>query len=168
MSFYVVDTNVPKVANGKSEQASAHCTLACIRALQDIIEHGIILLDEGSLILAEYMGNLSMSGQPGPGDAFMKWVWDNQGKADRCRRVKLTPKPDGPDSFAEFPDDPELKRFDRSDRKFVAVALASGKKPEILNAVDPDWQECLASLERHGVRVRFLCPKDLARLRSHR
>jgi len=50
-----------------------------------------------------------------------------------------------------------LARFDRSDRKFVAVALASQLNPNVLNATDTDWwhyRECLA---KHGVRVVFLC-----------
>ena len=33
MSVFVVDTNVPVVANGKSDQADPDCVIACIQAL---------------------------------------------------------------------------------------------------------------------------------------
>jgi hypothetical protein len=71
----------------------------------------------------------SSAGQPGPGDAFFKWLWDNQGHLDHCRQVSITRMKGGSRSFEEFPDDPDLARFDREDRKFVAVAIASGEQP---------------------------------------
>ncbi|HSU82609.1 MAG TPA: hypothetical protein VLR69_09330, partial [Thermoanaerobaculia bacterium] len=55
--------------------------------------------------------------------------------------------------------DPDLAAFDPSDRKFVAVAVASGEQPEILNASDTDWWHHREALSRHGVEVRFLCPQ---------
>ena len=59
----------------------------------------------------------------------------------------------------EFPDDPALTGFDSSDRKFVAVAVASEIQPALLNATDTDWWEYRVELERHGVNVHFLCPE---------
>ena len=61
--------------------------------------------------------------------------------------------------FKNFPDDPDLDDFDPDDRKFVAVALASGTAPEILNASDTDWWNYRRPLERHGINVKFLCPE---------
>ena len=75
MSFSVVDTNVPIVANGKSDQADPNCVIACIDALFEIHDQGMIILDDARLILQEYMRHLSLAGQPGAGDYFMKWVW---------------------------------------------------------------------------------------------
>jgi len=63
-----------------------------------------------------------------------------------------------PDDFEEFPGDPELAGFDRSDKKFAAVAVTSENDPDVLNAVDADWWHYRQPLERHGVRIRFLCP----------
>lgn len=71
--------------------------------------------------------------------------------------MTLTPDPDR--GFREFPDDPELAGFDWDDRKFVAVALAVGADPAILNASDTDWWLGREGLERHGVQVVFLCPE---------
>jgi len=109
------------------------------------------------LILGEYRRNLSPSGQPGSGDAFFKWLWNNQGNHDHCRRVNITPHDNR--GFAEFPDDPELEPFDNDDRKFVAVALASHNAPPILNATDSDWWEHRVALEGHGIRIKSLCPE---------
>jgi hypothetical protein len=148
----VVDVNVPIVANGQSPQADLPCVSACVDALAEIVGHGMIVLDDGRQILSEYQHYLSPAGQPGLGDAFMQWVWEHQAVENRCEQV----------SSAEFPQDPELRTFDPSDRKYVAAALASHNQPEILNAVDPDWWQHRAALARNGVRVRFLCPQHMA------
>jgi hypothetical protein len=88
----------------------------------------------------------------------MKWVWQNQGAADRCEQVHITPMPSDPENFHEFPSDTRLASFDRSDRKFVAVAKASQKCPTILNATDSDWWDHRVALAENGVVVEFLCP----------
>jgi hypothetical protein len=161
MRGYVVDTNVPVVANGRNEQADPDCVIACIDSLANVREHGVVVLDGGMQILYEYMRNISMSGQPGPGDLFMKWVWTVQADVSRCERVQLTLREGNSGDFAEFPDDADLIHFDRSDRKFVAVALKSANKPEVLNAVDSDWSIHHAALERAGVSITFLCPQHV-------
>ncbi|MBI4667587.1 MAG: hypothetical protein HY747_00110 [Elusimicrobia bacterium] len=117
MNAFVVDVNVAIVANGnKSPQADMDCISACASALQDIVENGAIVLDNGMRILKEYQQYLIPAGQPGLGDAFMQWVWENQSVANRCERVVLTPIRDVEDEFLQFPNDPELRDFDRSDR----------------------------------------------------
>ena len=156
MIFNVVDTNVPIVANGQSEQACPRCVNACIDALQVIIDEGVVVIDDARRILKEYMNNLSLSGQPGTGDAFMKWVFDNQANVERCERVQITE--DETRGFDEFPDDPRLRNFDRSDRKFVAVALTSRNNPEVLNAVDSDWWDARKALADCGLKIRFVYP----------
>lgn len=155
----VVDTNVAVVANGKTSQAGIDCISACITELGEIRAHRRVFVDHDGLILEEYRRHLSPSGQPGPGDAFFKWLWDNQGNLRHCKPVEITPLDGNGQSFAEFPDDPALAGFDRDDRKFVATALASGGHPPILNASDTDWWNYRVALSRHGVKVRFLCPE---------
>lgn len=158
MTAYVIDTNVAVVANGRAEQASPKCVLNCITQLREVQLQGRVVLDDGMQILREYMNNLSMSGEKGAGDYFMKWVWQNQAVPERCERVKLTPRSGTSDDFAEFPVDTRLGGFDRSDRKFVAVALASPSDPIVLNATDSDWWEYRELLAGHRIRIRFLCP----------
>jgi len=152
----VVDTNVPIVANGRSPQAAPACILACIDALDDLRLHRTIVLDNLGRITEEYRKNLSARGQPGVGDAFFKWVWQNQANTTHCEIVEICPRGSGED-YEEFPDDPGLARFDHSDRKFVAVALASRLDPSVLNATDTDWWHYRESLAKHGVRIVFLC-----------
>jgi len=160
MDAFVVDTNVPVVANGGTEQAGPMCIAACISALETIEQEGMIVLDDGGRILREYLCYLSPSGQPGVGNLFMKWTWQNQAVVECCKQVPITPTDPDETSFVEFPNDPDLEGFDPSDRKFVAVALASKCQPEVLNAVDSDWWHYRAPLERHGIRIRFLCPEQ--------
>lgn len=155
----VIDTNVPIVANEKHNEASPDCVIACLDALKLAREQQIVLLDDGLHILNEYRGKLSLSGQPGAGDLFMKWVWNNQANEEFCKQVSITPIGGNHGDFKEFPRDPRLKRFDRNDRKFVAVALASKRNPEIINASDTDWWIHKVALEDHGLRLSFLCPE---------
>ena len=153
----VVDTNVPLVANGKAEQADLKCEVACVRKLIQIQSEQRTLLDDKMLIMGEYRRNLSHSGQPGVGDAFFKWLWENQANEQHCRIVPLTIHSDR--GFVEFPDDARLSSFDLADRKFVAVALASGTGPKVLNATDTDWWHDRQVLAEHGIQIVFLCPE---------
>jgi hypothetical protein len=157
-----MDTNVAIVANGKTPQAGDGCVATCIETLLALRERQRLLLDDLGLILDEYRRHLSPSGQPGPGDAFFKWLWDNQGNPEHCRKVQVTPTADSR-KFEEFPNDRELARFHPKDRKFVAVAIASRENPLILNAADTDWWDYREALNRHGFELRFLCPELMGR-----
>ncbi|HSG40959.1 MAG TPA: hypothetical protein VLE27_15070 [Thermoanaerobaculia bacterium] len=157
----VMDTNVAVVANGRTPQASQECVAACVQSLRMLRDRHTVLLDDLGRIFDEYRRHLSPSGQPGLGDAFFKWLWDNQCNPGHCRQVRITPTNDDR-GFEEFPDDPALSDFDPSDRKFIAVAIASGETPPILNASDTDWWNHREALSRNGVTVRFLCPELMA------
>lgn len=155
----VVDTNVAVVANGnKTEQANEKCMSVCRGKLRQIQEGSLfLLLDDRDMIFEEYRKHLSPSGQPGLGDVFFKWLWQNRYNDEYCRRISITPHKCR--EFEEFPDDPCLTEFDRDDRKFVAVALASGSDPRVLNASDRGWWNYRERLGKHGVKVVFLCPE---------
>lgn len=154
----VIDTNVAIVANGFHERASEQCIDACIESLLEA-QASVVLVDDGYRIFDEYRRHLSHAGQPGVGDAFFKWLWNNQANFASCRQVTITPCDPGGRVFEEFPDDPALAGFDRDDRKFVAVALASGEHPWIANAADSDWWIFRSALTKHGVQMQFLCPE---------
>ena len=158
MADVIFDTNVPMVANGLAGQASEACVEACIDTLVASQQHDVVLVDDGGLIFEEYQRYLAHKGQPGTGDAFFKWLWDNQANEAHCRRVPITPFPDLR-GFLEFPDDPRLATFDPSDRKFIAVAVAAGSHPVIFNASDTDWWPARHVLAEHGVTVEFVCPE---------
>lgn len=155
---FVVDTNVAIVANGnQTPQASLQCILSCAESIERIQDEGILLLDDRYLIYQEYETYLSYQGEPGAGDRFFFWLLMNQGNTQSCRIIPVTLHAHR--GFAEFPVDPALASFDPGDRKFVAVAIASGTAPEVLNATDSDWWHHREALRRHGVRVTFLCPE---------
>ena len=59
----------------------------------------------------------------------------------------------------EFPDDEDLKKFDMSDRKFVAVAIKSEFNAIIFNATDSDWWNYKKAFKKHGIEIKFLCPE---------
>lgn len=161
--FCVVDTNVAMAANGKASVSHA-CALACVTYLHRIMKEGRVAIDDGGRIIKEYRNHLSGSGQPGVGDGFLKWLYTFQGHADRCALVKIIPRPEDPNNFVQFPDHPHLKRFDPSDRKFVAVSAAHPERPPILQAADSKWWGWKEALRECKIEVLFLCPKDIERL----
>jgi len=127
------------------------CVLACVEALTRIVANCELALDAGDEIFKEYRTHLHLSGQPGIGDAFVKWVSDNQGSFDRVSITK------NGDSYNEFPDHEGLIQFDSSDRKFVAVANAHPEKPPILQATDSKWWGWKEALAEAGITVDFVC-----------
>lgn len=163
----VVDTNVPKSANLALEIEKYHeedifsCIEQCIKSVNHVIQKGKLVLDEDGEIFQEYKNQLSLKGQPGMGDAFIKWVHDNQWKANKVNRVKITKTRD---SFVEFPSNTELSNFDKSDRKFIAVANAHPKNPTVLQAVDSKWWGYREVFRSEGIKVMFLCPELIEKL----
>jgi hypothetical protein len=151
----VIDTNVAIVANGESEQADDALVEKCIDALLELTRKGGLVVDERGEIFDEYRQHLSLGGQPGTGDLFMKWVHDHQWNSDRCERRAITPCADER-RYEEFPESPALSAFDPSDRKFVAVANAAKPKPMILQAVDFKWWGWRDALAAEGIQVVFL------------
>lgn len=149
-----MDTNVADVGNGATGQASPECVTACVDRMDRIIQGERLVLDDQDQILKEYP---TSTGQLGAGHAFTKWVWTNRYNPTFCEVVTL--QPHEARGFAQFPEDEALATFDRDDRKFVAVALASGKSPPILNASDTGWRDHQEALAKYGVRVEFICPE---------
>ena len=156
MEAVVLDVNVPIVANGQHDRAELLCIRACIRALRES-RGQVVLVDAGQRILAKYRDYLSGSGQPGPGDAWFKWLWQNQANRRRCRQVQVKSIGGSDTDFEEYPADPDLAKFDPADRVFVAVAVASGLDANILNATDTDWWPVRQAFERNDVKIVFLC-----------
>ena len=158
----IVDTNVAIVANQRDDApASLDCVLRCI-ALLDEFQHDQrqLVIDDYWHILSEYQRNLCSTGQPGVGDAFLLWVLTNRANPRRCEQVHITPRDTHEDhwDFDEFPNTPDLQGFDRSDRKFAAVARAHPEHPPVVNATDSDWWDYRDALAAHDVRVEFVCP----------
>ena len=157
----LVDTNVPKTANLASQpdlksDVPDRCVLACIEAIEHVMKKRGLVIDAGGEIFDEYRQQLSMKGQPGVGDQFMKWVHDNQWSLPDVNRVAIT---QNGDSYDEFPVHEGLMNFDISDRKFVAAANAHPAKPSILQATDSKWWGWKDALMDIDITVHFLCPE---------
>jgi len=156
----LVDTNVPIIANRALDPAHIPddlmgCVLSCIEAIEHVVKKGGLVMDSGDEIFDEYHHKLSLKGQPGVGDKFMKWVHDNRWGFPEADRVTITKNGD---SYNEFPDHDGLTDFDISDRKFIAVSNAHPGKPPILQAVDSKWWGWKDALAEAGITVNFLCP----------
>ena len=153
----LVDSNVLHVANDSAaETYGPACVLACTRLLLDIQRRGVLALDDRYEILREYLNQADERGQPGVGDAFLKWAKSNEYVLEKCARVLITPHPER--GWKEYPETASLADFDPSDRKFVAVSLSHPDRPRIHNATDSDWHEHAGALAEHGVRVVQECP----------
>ncbi len=155
----VVDTNIAIVANGRTDEArgsrqpSVDCRLAAVEFLDALLRHGRIVVDSDGELQSEYRRHLNPRGEPGVGDRFYREVLNRAGRIDL---FILAVRPDG--SYAAFPDDPALDGFDRSDRKFAAVARLS--KAPVANSVDSDWLDYRAAPAAHGIAVDVGCGCD--------
>ncbi len=170
MSTVVVDTNVLIVANGTALQMSDCCRTRCIDRLALVRDGDRVVIDEQYFILREYQTNLNPNrNPPGPGEAFVKYLLQNMANPARVSLVKLTPTNREQTEFSEFPNDADLRQaFDPSDRKFVAASHAHFDKPPILEASDSKWLGWEAQLLTHGIRVEFLCRKELEDIRQRK
>lgn len=155
----VVDTNVPIVANGRPDlsrgarQPSVACRLAAIDTLENLLKRGSVVLDLAGEIQSEYHRYLSPRGQPGVGDRFYREIINS---GERIERVNLARLADG--SYADFPTDPALNRFDQSDRKFAACARAAAAQVSV--AIERGWLNHRQALARHDIVVDFVCSCD--------
>lgn len=158
-TYVIIDTNVPVVANGNASQASLSCRKMCVERIKRVLNSKeTLVIDDKWLVIKEYKQQLSESGQPGIGDQFLKWVLRHH--LQYIVRVPINPTQTDK-QFDEFPDDKELAKFDLSDRKFVAIAIAHPQHPPILNATDSDWLFYHDVLAKYDVEVEFLCSDDL-------
>lgn len=158
----VVDTNVAMTANGANDGAAPACVAESAKALQAVMGRGHVFIDDGGQIVAEYRANLSAKGQPGPGDAFLKWLLTHEWAGAKVTRVKISPMKDDDESFSELPKPARGSTYDPSDRKFLAVAAAHPEHPPILQAFDSKWWGWQAELEKVGVTIHFLCAPEIA------
>ena len=131
MRSFVVDTNVAVVANGRGTHAGAKCQLRCVRRLRELVQHGVVVLDQLGLILEEYGRHLRPAGQPGVGDAFLRHLFDHSYDATKCELVALTFIPDENRSFEEFPNDEALEGLIATTESSSPAARASIRDPAI-------------------------------------
>lgn len=160
MRRWTIDTNVPTVANGRHDQdrsLAPACRASAVRFLMRVLDKGErVVLDSAGDVQAEYQAYLSPSGQPGVGDRFYQVILSDW---SRCERINLPKRGDG-----EYEDVPQAlidAGFDRSDRKFAALARRA--RVPVVNAVDSDWLDAYDLLAENEIRVKSVCGCDPAR-----
>lgn len=158
----VVDENVLVVANDltlvslnrpvRCVGASDECRINCVRALEELIEGGGLILDDRSEYLEKYAAHANFSGQPGIGDAFMRLVYERGYDPGWATRVVIRNEAGYiiPQIFMDC-------GFHDDDFLWVAGAFNAPEEAEILNACDSDYFEHAADLAALPVSVRELC-----------
>ena len=162
MTAVIVDTNVIIAANDKANHASSDDVKRCQKRIQQIIcQNETSLVDDEWRILAEYKKYFNPETSKGIGDLFVKTLLQNQCCSKICTMVTISPVQGSKTDFTEFPADQALKKFDKDDRKFIAVAIAyeraHDKKATILQALDKKWGPFQNAFAEAGVQVVFLC-----------
>lgn len=165
MKHLIVDTNVPlKAADLHPEsEIDRKCSLACLSFVKELMEsENVVVLDTGREILKEYQNNINTHAEDNVASQFLMWIIHAMlsGKVVQYQITKT-----GDNTYTEFPTSPDLAGFDRSDRKFVALAKADPSNPSIYNGSDTDWWDFREALEREGIHIVFLC-EDYMRAKS--
>jgi hypothetical protein len=155
----VVDTNVFAVAEGMHRGASGECVLSCIRFLRKIDGGAAIAVDLGDEILLEYINTLSSAEVPGLATKLARLLYRTRFGSDTVRRVPITRRDEPPGMYEEVPE--TLHDFDDDDQKFLAVAVAEGGNPQVLQALDREWYDRYDDLRAAGIDVQFVCLTDL-------
>jgi len=161
----VIDTNVLLVANQQHDNTSPECVFICTQKVLWAQQHGVVVIDDAYRIISEYCNKPDINGAR-TGDAFLKWLLQNQSNTDRVHQVVINET--APDHFAEFPDQVLQPTFDAQDRKFPAVANAHTDKPPVLQAADCKWLDWWPALQVAGITIEFVCPGDICEFYSNK
>lgn len=157
----IIDTNVPLKASNinVSDKLDARCSYACLRFIQSIMNSNntIIVLDSAGEILKEYNTNFQSNGQDTVATIFLKWIHRNLTLREKSQVEQQYLTVTGDREYTEFPKSPSLNGFDRSDRKFIAVANAHPEHPQIVEGSDSLWWRFKDALEELGIHIYFLC-----------
>jgi hypothetical protein len=158
MTEYIVDTNVPLVAQGTAAQMSSDCVLNCVNFLDKLFQgHFILVIDTGYYLIGEYQNQMDKGNQYG--NRFLKWVYTNQANPQKIKTVDINQLDEF--NFKEVPQSLIDIGFDNSDRKILAVAMANKNQASIAQAADSKWIGWEDDLKKEGITVHFLCKEEL-------
>ncbi len=158
MAEYIIDTNVPLVAEGSSDM-STDCSLTCANFLDEVINNKhVITIDDDYCIITEYQKKMPAGSKSDYGNRFLKWILTNQANTQRVRQARVTSIDEY--NFEEVPQSVLDAGFDKSDLKFVAVSIVNNST-EIVQASDSKWIGWEQILLQEGIKVKFLCKLEL-------
>ena len=160
MNEFIVDTNVPLVANGDAEHMSLDCQENCVMFISKLLS-GVysIVIDDSFHIIREYEQNLKGNTQQNFGNSFLKWLLTNQHNPSKVKQVHINQIDEF--NFEEVPQALIDIGFDNSDRKFIAVAVSNNFASPIAQAADSKWIGWEHILNQENIDVLFLCKKEL-------
>jgi hypothetical protein len=150
----IVDTNVPIVANGDNQETSYECRFHTVDFLESLMNSGTLIVDVEGLVEQEYYNNLRI-GYPGVGNRFLQHFFSAH--SHRVSRIELGPETKSGYECLEFKG--SLKNFDKSDRKFAALSVVTGRPVYV--SVDSDWVISKDDLRKSGVKFTCLCGEDM-------
>lgn len=148
MAIYVVDTNVFVAAQGDATHLSQPCQQTALSFVRDLGYKHTIAVDQTRKIINEYRNNI-------PRLSAIDTLLNKMLTTGRIDMVAVAFDDNGD---AILPNACQMK--DRSDRKFVAVALTHPNKPPICNASDTDWLENEKELNACEVQMMHLCERE--------
>jgi hypothetical protein len=157
-NYYIVDTNIFIAANGKADQLAENDANKCRLFVGSLFSDTTISLDLQGEIFNEYFNHMNWSGQPGIGDAFVKYLWDRQYNKTICEKVDI--KKDKNGIYKQLRDKKDLLLFDPNDHKFIAVYLGSKNSAVICNACDSDWENNKLLLSKYQINVYEILQRD--------
>lgn len=157
MNHRVIDTNVMVAADDSEPPTSAtHLSLACrqnaVTWLRSFLQfrHRLVI-DLDHKILSEYRRNVQSGGN------FRSYFLRDTLQLALVDWVRIVFDTNG---HAQLPEELVTVVHDYEDRKFVAVALAHGHRPPIVNAADTDWLSCEHMLQRYNIECIHICEQE--------
>jgi hypothetical protein len=160
MTEYIVDTNVPLVAQGTATHMSDNCVFNCANFLLKLFEGEFILvIDNDYHLIGEYQNQMPKGSQAQYGNRFLRWIYTNQANPQKIKTVEINKLDEF--NFKEVPRSIIDIGFDNSDRKFVAVAIANENQASIVQAADSKWIGWEEALNKEGVSIHFICREEL-------
>ncbi|HVU93727.1 MAG TPA: hypothetical protein VHE34_00820 [Puia sp.] len=162
MPEFIVDTNVPIVAQGDEHPMDLDCELACIEFIEQVLSNQhTIVIDDCFHVIREYQRKLNSKGQQKLGDRFLYWVLTNQANPSRVKQIPITQTDALGHEFAEYPASLHNINIDHSDKKFIAIAKANGQNSTIVQSSDSKWIGWIQNLFDEGILINFLCQGEL-------
>lgn len=160
---YVVDTNVPLVAEGLHGGACKECCLDAISWVAHVTAGHSIVLDSGREILSEYRRQLErLQGRdPGLAGKFYEYALAPENHVIAA----ITRSKTAVFGYDEIPKTAKLQGFDARDFKFIATAVSHGGPNTIVQCADSKWLTFESALAEIGVTVTVPagCLADLRR-----
>lgn len=152
----IMDTNVPVKASyplSECREEELELVGACIEFIHDLINNpkSKLVLDMDWEILGEYKDKVKDTDM---GKQFFRWLYTYINQMDVINDMVKLERQDN--EYVVFPKDKKLEKFDRSDRKFIALALTHNEKPPIIQAADGKWLEFTEKFKEYGIHIKFL------------